>query len=192
MRKIRTKKMFFETFWTNSSGGFGGSETLCNKKFFTSSLFSSLSSCLVLSFVFSVVLSFSWSLDLLFRLVFFLCLSLCLRVMLSCVVVLCCVWECMWCLWCRCGQIPLSSWNEQQPRTERLVMGARSSNYSEWNIDEKWSSQEWKSGEILEARTERPVGGQQHVHSWTGWMIDCERYWTILQKMQCKTSTNVL
>ena len=27
--------------------------------------------------------------------------------------------------------------------------------------DEKWSSQEWKSGEMLEARTERPVGGQQ-------------------------------
>ena len=40
-------------------------------------------------------------------------------------------------------------------------MGASSSNYSEWNIDEKWSSQEWKSGEMLEARTGRPVGGQQ-------------------------------
>ena len=58
------------------------------------------------------------------------------------------------------SQIPLSSWNEQQPRTVRLVMGAGSSDYSEWNIDEKWSSQEWKSGEMLEARTERPVGGQ--------------------------------
>ena len=42
------------------------------------------------------------------------------------------------------SQIPLSSWNEQQPITVRPVMGARSSNYSEWNIDEKWSSQEWK------------------------------------------------
>ena len=41
----------------------------------------------------------------------------------------------------------LSTWNEQQPRTGRLVMGASSSNYSEWNIDDKWSSQEWKSGE---------------------------------------------
>ena len=51
------------------------------------------------------------------------------------------------------SQIPLSSWNEQQPRTGRPVMGARSSNYSEWNIDEKWSSQEWKSDEMLEART---------------------------------------
>ena len=58
------------------------------------------------------------------------------------------------------SQIPLSSWNEQQPRTVRPVMGASSSDYSEWNIDEKWSSQEWKSGEMLEARTVRPVSEQ--------------------------------
>ena len=38
-------------------------------------------------------------------------------------------------------------------------MGASSSDYSEWNIDKKWSSQEWKSDEMLEARTRRPVGG---------------------------------
>ena len=31
--------------------------------------------------------------------------------------------------------VPLSSLNEQQTRTGRLVMGASSSNYSEWNID---------------------------------------------------------
>ena len=37
------------------------------------------------------------------------------------------------------------------------VMGAGSSNYSEWNIDDKWSSQEWKPDEMLGARTERPV-----------------------------------
>ena len=36
-------------------------------------------------------------------------------------------------------------------------MGASSSNDSEWNIDDKWSSQECKSGEMLGARTERPV-----------------------------------
>ena len=54
-------------------------------------------------------------------------------------------------------EVPLSSWNEQQPSTGTLVMGASSSNYSEWNIDDKWSSQEWKSGEMLGARTERPV-----------------------------------
>ena len=39
-------------------------------------------------------------------------------------------------------------------------MGASSSDYSEWNIDEKWSSQEWKSDEMLEARKGSPVGGQ--------------------------------
>ena len=61
----------------------------------------------------------------------------------------------------RCeSQIPLSSWNEQQPRTGRPVMGASSSDCSEWKNDEKWSSQEWKSDEMLETRTERPVGGQ--------------------------------
>ena len=36
-------------------------------------------------------------------------------------------------------------------------MCASSSNCSEWDIDDKWSSQEWKSGEILGARTGRPV-----------------------------------
>ena len=54
----------------------------------------------------------------------------------------------------------LSTWNEQQPRTGRPVMGASLSNYSEWNIDDQWSSQEWKSGEMLGAKTVRPVGGQ--------------------------------
>ena len=42
--------------------------------------------------------------------------------------------------------VPLSSLNEQQTRTGRLVMGASSSNYSEWNNDDKWSSQVWRSG----------------------------------------------
>ena len=42
--------------------------------------------------------------------------------------------------------IPLSSWSEQQPRTGRLVMGAGSSNCSEWNIDEKWFL---KSGNLM-------------------------------------------
>ena len=39
-------------------------------------------------------------------------------------------------------------------------MGAGSSDYSEWNDGEKWSSQEWKSDEMLEARTGRPVNEQ--------------------------------
>ena len=34
---------------------------------------------------------------------------------------------------------------------------AYSSDYSEWNIDEKWSSQVWKPGEMLETSTGRPV-----------------------------------
>ena len=51
-----------------------------------------------------------------------------------------------------------SSWNEQQPRTVRHVMGASSSDYSEWNIDEMWSSQEWRSSEMLEARTGKTRG----------------------------------
>ena len=43
---------------------------------------------------------------------------------------------------------------------------------SEWNIDEKWSSQEWKSGEMLEARTGRPVGGQQFTQHTDKFVID--------------------
>ena len=53
--------------------------------------------------------------------------------------------------------VPLSSLNVQQTSTERPVLGASSSNYSEWNIDEKWSSQEWKSGEMSKASTVRLV-----------------------------------
>ena len=37
------------------------------------------------------------------------------------------------------------------------MLGASSSNYSEWNIDDKWSFQEWKSDEMLRARTERSL-----------------------------------
>ena len=63
------------------------------------------------------------------------------------------------------SQIPLSSWNEQQPRTGRPVMGASSSDYSEWNIDEKWSSQEWKSDEMLEGKNGETRGAtSRSVH----------------------------
>ena len=41
--------------------------------------------------------------------------------------------------------------------TGRLVLGASSSNYSERNIDDKWSSQVWKSGEMSGTSTGRPV-----------------------------------
>ena len=53
--------------------------------------------------------------------------------------------------------VPLSSLNVQQTSTGRPVLGASSSNYSEWNIDDKWSSQVWKSGEMLGPSTGRPV-----------------------------------
>ena len=46
------------------------------------------------------------------------------------------------------SQLPLSSWTERHQRTGRLVEDAYSSSYSEWNTDEKWSSQEWKSDEL--------------------------------------------
>ena len=58
------------------------------------------------------------------------------------------------------SQLPLSSWNEQHRRTVRPVEDAYSSSYSEWNVDEKWSSQEWKSDEVMEVRTERPADEQ--------------------------------
>ena len=51
-------------------------------------------------------------------------------------------------------------------------MGAGSSDYSEWNIDEKWSSQVWKSGEMVGARTGRPVGGQQFTQDIDKFVID--------------------
>ena len=70
------------------------------------------------------------------------------------------------------SQFPLSSWNEQQQRTVRPVMGASSSDYSEWNIDEKWSSQEWKSDEILEARTVETRGGQQFTQDTDKFVIN--------------------
>ena len=39
----------------------------------------------------------------------------------------------------------------------RLVEKAHSSSYSEWNVDKFWSSQEWKSDELMDGRTVRPV-----------------------------------
>ena len=121
------------------------------------------------------------------------------------------------------SHLPLSSWNEQHQRTGRPVIGACSSNYSEWNIDEKWSSQEWKSDEMLEARTGRPVSEQpaglfiQHTDKFVTDDDDMDsntatesnlslksrsflhrvndrvlKILAKLQKMQCKTATNIL
>ena len=55
------------------------------------------------------------------------------------------------------SQLPLSSWNEQHQRTGRPVLDAYSPSCSEWIGDKSWSSQEWKSDELMEVRTGRPV-----------------------------------
>ena len=70
------------------------------------------------------------------------------------------------------SQLLLSSWNEQHQRTERLVKDACSSSYSERNADEKWSSQVWKSGEMSNTSTERPVGVQQSTQKTDKFVID--------------------
>ena len=65
------------------------------------------------------------------------------------------------------SQTPLSPQDEKYNRTERPfvcserasqpVVYADSSNYSEWNVDETWSSQEWKSYELMDCRTGDPL-----------------------------------
>ena len=46
-------------------------------------------------------------------------------------------------------------------------MRTHSSSYSEWNIDKTWSSQEWKSDELMDDRTVRPVVCSQHTDQFT-------------------------
>ena len=55
------------------------------------------------------------------------------------------------------SQSPLSAQAEKYDRRGRPVVCAHSSRYSGWNIDKTWSSQEWKSDELMDDRTERPV-----------------------------------
>ena len=54
-------------------------------------------------------------------------------------------------------KVPVSSLNEQLTGTGRPVLGASSSNSSEWNNDVKWSSQVRKSGEMSETSPGKPV-----------------------------------
>ena len=67
---------------------------------------------------------------------------------------------------------------EQQPRTVRLVVGASSSDYSEWNADEKWSSQAWKSDQVLcgwtTSRFVHTAHGQ--IYCWWRWYGLSHRY----------------
>ena len=61
------------------------------------------------------------------------------------------------------SQFPLSPQTEQHHTTGRPVVYAYSSSHSEWNVDKNWSSQEWKSDELMEVRTGRPVLFAQHT-----------------------------
>ena len=61
------------------------------------------------------------------------------------------------------SQLPLSSQTGRHQRTGRPVEDAYSSSYSEWNVDKNWASQEWKSDELMEVRTGRPVLFAQHA-----------------------------
>ena len=60
-------------------------------------------------------------------------------------------------------QTPLSPQTEKYDRTGRPVVCAQKSSYSKWNIDKIWSSQEWKSDELMDDRTVRPVVCSQHT-----------------------------
>ena len=55
------------------------------------------------------------------------------------------------------SQLSVSFWTEQHQRTRRPVKDAYSSSHSELNAYKNWSSQEWKSDELMEVRTGRPV-----------------------------------
>ena len=61
------------------------------------------------------------------------------------------------------SQTPLSPQTEKYDKTVRSVVYAHSSSYSEWNIDNTWSSQERKSDELMDDRTGRPVVDAQHT-----------------------------
>ena len=55
------------------------------------------------------------------------------------------------------SQTPLSPQTEKYDRTGRPVVCTHSARYSEWNVDKTWSSQEWKSDELMDDRTGRPL-----------------------------------
>ena len=57
-------------------------------------------------------------------------------------------------------KVPLGTWNVQQTSTERPVTLAGSSNSSEWNNDDKWSSQVRKSGEMSKTSTGKLVSNK--------------------------------
>ena len=65
-------------------------------------------------------------------------------------------------LWVRKLRSTIERWKpvvcrDTSHERHRPVENAHSSSYSEWNIDQTWSSQKWKSDELMDDRTERPV-----------------------------------
>ena len=62
----------------------------------------------------------------------------------------------------------------------RFVLDAYSSSFSEWTVDEKWSSQEWKSDELMEARTVKPVYEHHPVcsHNTQTYLLLMTMIWT--------------
>ena len=61
------------------------------------------------------------------------------------------------------SQSALSPQTEKYDRTVRPVVYVYSSSYSKWNVDKTWSSQKWKSDELMEDTTGRPVVTAQHT-----------------------------
>ena len=57
-------------------------------------------------------------------------------------------------------KVPLSSLNVQQTSTGKHIMLASSSNSSEWNNDDEWSSQVRKSGEMSKTITVKPASNE--------------------------------
>ena len=58
--------------------------------------------------------------------------------------------------------------SHEQGHHHRFVESTHSARYSEWDDDEAWSSQEWKSDELMDDRKVKPVvcpqrGAQQFV-----------------------------
>ena len=77
-----------------------------------------------------------------------------------------------WWIWSRDAAKGILTWyfllhqkaaNWAASKNRRPLEDAYSSSYSEWNVDKTWSSQERKSDELMEVRTERPVVNAQHT-----------------------------
>ena len=67
-------------------------------------------------------------------------------------------------------------------------MGASSSDDAEWNIDDKWSSQGWKSGEMMEVRTGRRVVFAQHTDRFIIENDNMDSYGADQQRLQISDS----